>query len=57
MCARRRRATRTGSNFGTVVAEEAVGEIDRLIAALRTGAFPKKVDLELLFLATGPIQE
>jgi hypothetical protein len=38
-------------------AEEALREVDGLIAALAAGDLPKRADIEVLFLATGPIQE
>jgi hypothetical protein len=36
---------------------EAVGEIDCLIACIESGDMPKRLDLEVLFAATGSIQE
>jgi hypothetical protein len=38
-------------------AEEAISEIDALILAIKSGNRPKKLDLEVLFAPTGPIQE
>ena len=38
-------------------AEDALREVDGLIATLRAGALPRRLDLEVLFVVTGPIQE
>jgi len=38
-------------------ARDALHELDTLIAALRCGDRPRRLDLEVLFAPTGPIQE
>ena len=38
-------------------AAHALGEVDVLIAALQSGKRPRRLDLEVLFAPTGPIQE
>jgi hypothetical protein len=38
-------------------AADALNEVDRLIAALESGEHPRRLDLEVLFAPTGPIQE
>jgi hypothetical protein len=35
----------------------ALAEVDALISVLRSGSMPPKLDLEVLFAPTGPIQE
>jgi hypothetical protein len=35
----------------------ALAEVDALISELRSGSLPPKLDLEVLFAPTGPIQE
>lgn len=38
-------------------AEDALGELDGLTAAILAGALPRRLDLDVLFAPTGPIQE
>jgi hypothetical protein len=38
-------------------AAHALGEVDVLIAALKSGKHPRRLDLEVLFAPTGPIHE
>ncbi len=38
-------------------AEEAVREVDGMIATLRSGRLPDKLQMQVLFAPTGPIQE
>jgi hypothetical protein len=38
-------------------AADALREVDRLIGALESGEHPRRLDLEVLFAPTGPIQE
>jgi hypothetical protein len=38
-------------------AAHALGEVDLLVAALQSGKYPRRLDLEVLFAPTGPIQE
>jgi|SRR5580704_16693611 hypothetical protein len=38
-------------------APEAIREIDGLISCIESGQMPKRSDIEMLFLPTGPVQE
>ncbi len=38
-------------------AAHAIGELDALLVALQTGELPKRLDIEVLFAPTGPLQE
>ena len=38
-------------------APEAIREIDDLISCVESGHLPKRSDIEMLFMPTGPIQE
>lgn len=56
----RRRLASPGNDFTWTTwqsAEAALAEIDRLITTLGTGPLPDRLDLEVLFAPTGPIQE
>jgi hypothetical protein len=50
-----------GNNFASSSwwksAADALREVDRLIAALESGEHPRRLDLEVLFAPTGPMQE
>lgn len=37
--------------------DDAVQEIDQILAKLRAGALPDELEMKVLFAATGPIQE
>jgi hypothetical protein len=38
-------------------AEDALRELDKLITRIQAGDMPKRLDLEVLFAPTGPVQE
>lgn len=40
-----------------VNAEDATGEVDSILSALRAGVLPDERSMEVLFAPTGPIQE